>query len=161
MADRVAFMRQWPFFYDVTRQNKSWYSDEKVVCTLPPVGPAGKSGGTFAAGWGFGIPKTAKNAEAARELVKFFISREVAAKMVHYSTWFLNARHSVLNAAGDSGSARFLKMYTDAGIITTHPNIPKFMEALVIVENAISAFLSDQIEFAKALNLIDEQIGLL
>jgi len=161
MADRVAFMRQWPFFFDITRQNKAWYSEEKVACALPPLGPAGKPCGTFAAGWGYGIPKTAQNVEAARELVKFLINKEVASKMVHYSTWFLNARYSVLKEAGESGSAKYLKMYTDAGIITSHPNIPKFMEALVIVENATSAFLSDQIKFEKALQLIREQIALL
>ena len=161
MADRVAFMRQWPFFYDVTRQNKNWYSEEKVTCTLPPAGPAGKSFCTYAAGWGYGIPKTVKDAKASGELIKFLTDKEIAAKLVRYSSWFLNARYSVLKEAGDSGPARYLKLYTDAGIITTRPHHPKFMEALAIVENAVSAFLSNQIKFGKTIQLIKDQIELL
>jgi ABC-type glycerol-3-phosphate transport system substrate-binding protein len=158
IGNRVAFMRQWSFFYDVAQQNKKWFSDEKVQCALPPKGPGGKSKRTYAAGWGYGIPKTAKNLQAAKELIKFLIEKENVRKMVNYSTWFLNARHSVLSEAGQKGVAKFLKMYTDADAITTRPYHPKFMEALAVIENAVSAFLSDQIKLTQTMNLIKEQL---
>lgn len=158
IGNRVAFMRQWPFFHDVTRQNEKWFSEEKVQCTLPPLGPSGKPNSTYAAGWGFGIPKTAKNVDAARELIKFFVDKENARKMVNYSTWFLNARHSVLAEAGEKGTAKYLKMYTDADVIATRPYHHKFMEALAVIENAASAFLSDQIKFNEAMELIKKQL---
>jgi multiple sugar transport system substrate-binding protein len=35
-SDKVAFMRQWPFFYDQSRQgsNASWVSEDKVMVAL-------------------------------------------------------------------------------------------------------------------------------
>ena len=103
--------------------------------------------------------------ELRYEILKLFdeglTTKEIAAKLVRYSSWFLNARYSVLKEAGDSGPARYLKLYTDAGIITTRPHHPKFMEALAIVENAVSAFLSNQIKFGKTIQLIKDQIELL
>ncbi|MCG8701881.1 MAG: extracellular solute-binding protein, partial [Bacteroidales bacterium] len=117
-ADRVAFMRQWPFFYDVAlKEYPQWYTPDKIACHLPPVGPGGKAVSTYAAGWGYSIPKTAPNVEAAKELVKFLIANENVTQMIPYSTWFLNARHSILKAAGNEGLAKYLKMYMDAGVI--------------------------------------------
>ncbi len=158
IGNRVAFMRQWPFFFDVARQNEKWFSEEKVRCTLPPLGPSGKANSTYAAGWGYGIPKTAKNVDAAKELIRFFVEKENARKMVNYSTWFLNARYSVLAEAGDKGTAKYLKMYTDADAIATRPYRHKFMEAVAVIENAASAFFSDQIKFNQAMHLIKKQL---
>ena len=42
LGDRVAFMRQWPFIYDVARKEAAWYSEDKLTCILPPVGPGGR-----------------------------------------------------------------------------------------------------------------------
>jgi len=158
IGNRVAFMRQWSFFYDVARQNKKWFSEEKLQCALPPAGPSGSPNQTYAAGWGYGIPKTSKNIEGAKELIRFFVDTENARKMVNYSTWFLNARYSVLAEAGDKGTAKYLKMYTDADAIATRPYRHKFMEAVAVIENAASAFLSDQIKFNQAMHLIKKQL---
>lgn len=152
IGDRVAFMRQWPFLYDVARKETAWYSEDKLTCILPPVGPGGKAMSTYAAGWGFGIPKTSKNIDAAKELIRFMIAKENVVKMIAYSTWFLNARHSVLRAAGNEGFAKFLKMYTEAGVISTRPHHPKYGEAVSILEDAGSAFLSNQITLDEAMS---------
>jgi multiple sugar transport system substrate-binding protein len=143
-ADRIFFMRQWPFFYDVARAAKDWYQEGKAEIALPPAGPAGIGGSTYAAGWGFGIPKTAPNVDAAKELVRFLVDIENAGRMAQINTWYLSARHSVLEAAGDEGIAPFLKMYSDAGAITTRPFHEKFVEAVAAVEDAASSYLSDQ-----------------
>lgn len=161
IADRVAFMRQWPFFFDVARQHGSWYLPEKVTCHLPPAGPGGKSVSSYAAGWGYGIPKTAPNVNAAKELVKFLIAPENVVKMVSYSTWFLNARHSVLKAAGDKGLAKYLKMYTDASVIATRPFHHKYTEAVAVLENITSAFLTHQISLEEALKVAKQRMSAL
>lgn len=67
-ADKVAFMRQWPFFYDVARAKTDWFAEEKAVVMMPPVGPGGKENSTYAAGWGYGILKSAPNREGAQKL---------------------------------------------------------------------------------------------
>jgi ABC-type glycerol-3-phosphate transport system substrate-binding protein len=151
LADRVAFMRQWPFFFDIARQHDQWYAPDKIACHLPPVGPGGKSMSTYAAGWGYSIPKTAPNADAARELVRFLTATENVVKMVQYGSWFLNARHSILKAAENRGMAKYLNMYMDAGIITDRPYHPKYTEAIATLETITSAYLTHQINLDKAL----------
>jgi len=152
IADRVAFMRQWPFFYDVTRQHKQWFAPDKVVCGLPPVGPAGMNTSTYACGWGWGIPKTAPKFDEACELFKFLIASKNAPKLIDYSSWFLNARHSVLKAAGNSGLVNNMKMYLDAGIVTTRPlHWRRYIEAVTKIENVASAYLTNQISLPEAM----------
>jgi len=162
IADRVAFMRQWPFFYDVTRQHKQWYSEDKVTCGLPPVGTAGKASSTYACGWGWGIPKTAPKYNEACELLKFLISVENGPKLVKYGTWFLNARDSVLDAAGEKGLAKYLKMYLDAGVVTTRPyHSRRYVEAVAKIENVASAYLTNQISLDKAMMTARKKMDLL
>jgi len=158
MGDRVAFLRQWPFFYDVTRQNKSWYSDEKVVCSVPPIGPAGKENSTYAAAWGYGIPKYANDVDAAKELIRFFVDKENAAKLTEFSTWFLTARHSVLNNIQERGTIKFLKLYLDEGIIRPRSFHPKYSEALTVIEDFSSAFLTKQISLKQAVQLSKQKL---
>jgi multiple sugar transport system substrate-binding protein len=161
LADRVAFMRQWPFLYDVAQEYSEWYSPEKIACHLPPVGPGGMATSTYAAGWGYGIPRTAPNAEAAKELVKFLIATENVTKMITYSTWFLNARHSVLRAAEDKDLAKYLKMYMDAGVITNRPYHPKYAEAIATLETITSAYLTNQISLDKAMQTAQKRMNAL
>jgi ABC-type glycerol-3-phosphate transport system substrate-binding protein len=150
-SDRIFCMRQWPYFYDVARAATDWYQEGKAEIALPPQGPSGVTNSTYAAGWGFGIPKVTKNQEAAIELVKFLIDPANAGEMAKINTWFLCPRPSVLTAAGDQGMAPYLKMYTDAGAIGVRPYHPKFRQAVAVFEDSASAFLTDQIDLAKAL----------
>jgi ABC-type glycerol-3-phosphate transport system substrate-binding protein len=149
-ADRIFFMRQWPFFYDVARAATDWYEEGKAEIALPPVGPAGIEGASYAAGWGFGIPRTAPNVDAAKELVSFLVDIENAGRMAQIDTWYLSARNSVLEVAGEDGIAPYLKMYSDAGAIATRPFHEKFVEAVAAVEDAASSYLSDQISLDDA-----------
>jgi ABC-type glycerol-3-phosphate transport system substrate-binding protein len=153
LADRVAFMRQWPFFWSISRGAKDWYAEGKAEIALPPVGPGGAANSTYAAGWGWGIPKHSRRQDEAAELVKFLIDKDNAVKMAQYDVWYLSARHSVLAAVGDQeGIPAALKMYSDAGVIGTRPFHEKFVEALNVLEQAASAYLTKQISLDEAIN---------
>jgi ABC-type glycerol-3-phosphate transport system substrate-binding protein len=162
IADKVAFMRQWPFVYDVVRSddNKAWFTTEdKLAVALPPVGPGGKGNSTYAAAWGFGIPKTAPELDAAKEALNFLVSPEVAAEAARTSFWYVNARKSVLDAVGDKGGlVDLMKMYTDAGVIGVRPHHPRFVEALTILEDTASAFLTDQVSLDDSLKQAKDQL---
>ena len=164
IADKVAFMRQWPFFYDVARSedNAAWFDENKVQVALPPVGPGGKGNATYTAAWGFGIVKTASELDAAREVMQFLISPEVAAEAAKTAFWYVNARKSVLDAVGDQGGlVELMKMYTDAGVIGVRPHHPRFVEALTILEDTASAFLTDQVSLDESLRQAQDQLATL
>ena len=164
IADKVAFMRQWPFFSDVVRSddNKAWFKEDKVQVALPPAGPGGKGGSTYAAGWGFGIVKTSPNLAEAKELLQFLVSKEVAVEAMKTSFWFLSARKSVLAAApADSVLVNMLKMYTDAGVIGVRPHHPSFVEALTILEDTAAAYLTNQISLDESLKQAKDQLAAL
>lgn len=163
IADKVAFMRQWPFFTDVVRSddNKAWFKEDKVQVALPPVGPGGKAGSTYAAGWGYGIVKTSPNLAEAKELFKFLVSNQGAVDGINYGGfWFLSARKSVLAAAPqDAVLVKMLKMYTDAGVIGVRPHHDHFVEALTILEDNAAAYLTKQTSLDDALKQTKDQLA--
>jgi len=162
IADKVAFMRQWPFLGEVARSpdNKDWFSEDKVAVALPPAGPGGKAGSTYAAAWGFGIVKTSPNLAEAKELLKFLISKEIAVEAMKVGFWFLSARKSVLAAAPqDNWLVKQLKMYTDAGVIGVRPFHPRFVEALTILEDTAAAYLTNQISLDESLKQAKDRLA--
>jgi trehalose/maltose transport system substrate-binding protein len=164
IADKVAFMRQWPFFGDVVRgaDNAAWWNEDKAVVALPPVGPGGPSVSTYAAAWGFGIIKTSPNIDAAKEVLTWLVSTDTAVQAMKVGFWFLNARKSVLAAAPtDNWLVKQLGMYTDAGVIGVRPFHPQFVEALTILEDTASAYLSDQTSLDDALSQAKDQLSAL
>ncbi len=162
IGDKVAFMRQWPFFGDVARSadNEDWFSEDKVAVALPPAGPGGKAGSTYTAAWGFGIVKTSPNLEEAKELLKFLVSKEVAVEAMKVGFWFLSARKSVLAAAPqDNWLVKQMKMYTDAGVIGVRPFHPRFVEALTVLEDTASAYLTKQISLDESLKQAKDRLA--
>jgi ABC-type glycerol-3-phosphate transport system substrate-binding protein len=163
IADKVAFMRQWPFITDVVRSddNKAWFTEDKLAVALPPVGPGGKGGSTYAAGWGFGIVKTSPNLEEAKELFKFLVSKEGAVQGIQNGGfWFLSARHSVLEAAPkDAVLVQMLKNYSDAGVIGVRPHHDQFVEALTILEDTAAAYLTQQISLDESMQQAKDQLA--
>lgn len=164
-ADKVAFMRQWPFVGDVARSkdNEKWFAPDKLVVALPPVGPGGKGGSTYAAGWGWGIVKTSPNLDAAKEAYKFLTAPSWGVAAMQLPTpafWFLSARKSTLAAAPqDNWLVQQLKMYTDAGVIGVRPFHPKFVEALTVLEDTASAYLTNQIGLDESLKQAKDGIA--
>jgi ABC-type glycerol-3-phosphate transport system substrate-binding protein len=164
IADKVAFMRQWPFFGDVARSddNKAWFSEDKAAIALPPVGPGGAGGSTYAAGWGWGIVKNSPNLDAAKEMFKFLVSSETSVAAVKVGFWFLNARKSVLAAApADSWLVKALNTYTDANVIGVRPHHPQFVEALTILEDTAAAYLTDQTSLEESMKQAKDQLAAL
>jgi ABC-type glycerol-3-phosphate transport system substrate-binding protein len=162
IADKVAFMRQWPFVYDVVRSedNKAWFDNEdKLAFALPPVGPGGVGGSTYAAGWGFGLVKTAPNLDAAKTFIQFLNSNEVAAVAAQTSFWFVNARKSVLAALPDEGIVHMMNEYTKAGAIGVRPFHPKFVEALTVLEDTASEYLTKQISVDESISKAQDQLA--
>jgi len=78
--------------------------------------------------------------------------------MIEYSTWFLNARHSVLRAAGEEGLAKYLKMYMDAGVIANRPFHPKYAEAISALETVSSRYLTNQIGLDEAMEAAQKRM---
>jgi ABC-type glycerol-3-phosphate transport system substrate-binding protein len=164
IADKVAFMRQWPFLYDVVRSedNAAWFEEDKLQVALPPVGPGGKGNATYAAAWGFGLVKSAPELDAAMEAFRFLVTPEVAVEAAKSGFWYVSARKSVLDAVGDQGGlVDLMKMYTDAGVIGVRPHHPNFVEALTILEDTASAFLTDQISLDESLQQAQAQLATL
>jgi multiple sugar transport system substrate-binding protein len=153
MADQVAYMRQWPYVYDVVRANTEWFAEDKLVLTLPPVGPGGKENSTYGAGWGWGIPLHTQRQDEASELLNFLVAPENAAAMAATGNgWYLSARQSVLDVVGDNeGLPAALKLYSDEGVIGVRPFHENFVEALSILEESASAYLTNQISLDEAI----------
>ena len=164
-ADKVAFMRQWPYFGNLARSedNASWWTTEdKAAIALPPIGPGGPGGSTYAAAWGYGIIKTSPNMDAAQEFMKWIVTNDTAVKAMQGSFWFLNARKSVLEAADpENWQVKQLKMYTDAGVIGVRPFHPHFVEALTILEDTASAYFTDQASLDDTLAQAKDQLAAL
>lgn len=158
MGDRVAMMRQWPYFWDVSRGNTAWWTPEKTAISLPPKGP-GNMGRTYAAAWGWSIPKTAPNKKAAQVFLQWIVSKENAPRLAPFDTWFLNARHSVLSAMGDRGMTPYMRWYSESGAIGTRPFHPRYMEALSVVEDLASAYLTNQLTLDEVMKAGKERIA--
>ena len=54
-----------------------------------------------------------------------------------------------------------LKMYTDAGVIGVRPFHPRFVEALTVLEDNASAYLTNQLSLDDCLKQTKDQIGAL
>ncbi|MBC7293029.1 MAG: hypothetical protein H5T84_02780, partial [Thermoleophilia bacterium] len=77
-----------------------------------------------------------------------------------YDVWYLSARKSVLDAVGDQeGIPAALKMYSDAGVIGVRPFHEKFVEALSILEDSASAYLTNQISLDDAISQAQSRMG--
>lgn len=151
MADKVAFMRQWPFFQSVAEGNTEWYDPEKVVIELPPAGPAGSK--AWWGGWGWSVPKFAPNIDGAKELIKFITSNEVAPKLAMGQSWFILPRKSILDSFGDTDNPiiNAMGMYAEAGVPAARPLHPRVAEAQTIVDDMASLFLTKQASLSDVL----------
>ena len=94
MNDRVIMMRQWPYFWDVGRSDPEWFEEDKMAIALPLEGPGGRA--TYAAAWGWSIPKTSTKIDAAKTFIEFMTSIENAPKLAQMSVWWLSPRKSIL-----------------------------------------------------------------
>ncbi|MBN1202482.1 MAG: extracellular solute-binding protein [Anaerolineae bacterium] len=158
MADKVAFMRQWPFFRDVAKGNEEWYTPEKIKIELPPAGPAGSK--AWWGGWGWSVPKSAPNPDGAKELIKFITSNEVVPTLAKGQSWFIMPRASILAAfeGTDDSIVEAMGVYAEAGVPAARPFHPKVAEAQTIVDDMASLFLTKQASLSDVLKQGQELI---
>jgi len=161
MADKIAFMRQWPFFQSVAEGNKEWYKPEKVAIELPPAGPAGRK--TWWGGWGWSVPKFAPNLDGAKELIKFITSPEVAPKLAEGQSWFVVPRKSVVEYFKDKNNPilEAANWYVAESVLSPRPFHPRVAEAQTIVDDMAALFLTKQAKLSDVLKQGKEQIAAL
>jgi multiple sugar transport system substrate-binding protein len=160
MQDKIAFMRQWPFFQDVAEGNTDWYADEKVAIELPPAGPAGSK--SWIGGWGYSIPTSAPNPEGAAELLRYLTSVDVAPVLAEQQGFLLTPRNSILEALGtDDPLIAAINRYSEAGVFSARPFHPRVAEAQTIVDDMASLFLTNQASLSEVLAQGQELIAAL
>ncbi|GIW04958.1 MAG: ABC transporter substrate-binding protein [Thermomicrobiales bacterium] len=156
MNDHVAFMRQWPFFFDVARGNTAWYAEGKAEIALPPAGAAGAK--SWWGGWGWSVPKFAPNKEEALDLIAFITSKENAPILAKGQSFFATPRKSIMEALGNTGIAPYMQLYVDNNVPSPRPFHPKIAEAQAIVDDVASLFLTKQASLSEALAQGKERI---
>jgi hypothetical protein len=159
MKDRVAIMRQWPYFWGVVTGNTDWYKDGKAAIALPPAGPAGSK--TWYGGWGFGVPKFAPNLDAAKDLIAFVTSNANAPILAKGQSWFIMPRKSILAAMGDDPFVKQMQTYIDGNVLTPRPYHPRQAEAETVVDDVGQLYLTKQMSLADAMKAGQDRIAAL
>jgi ABC-type glycerol-3-phosphate transport system substrate-binding protein len=159
MNDHVAFMRQWPFFWDVSRGDAERYTEGKAEIALPPAGPAGAL--SWWGGWGFSVPAFAPNKEAALDLIAFITAPAQAARLAQGHSFYATPRASILEALGEEGLAPYMKLYADNNVPAPRPFHEKVAEAQGVVDDVGSLFLTDQASLEEAMETGRERIAAL
>lgn len=157
MNGHVAFMRQWPFFWDVSRGDAERYKDGMAEIALPPAGPAGAF--SWWGGWGFSVPKFAPNKEAALDLVAYITAPEQIVRLAEGQSFFATPRASILEAMGDNGLAPYMKLYADNNVPSARPFHEKIAEAQAVVDDVGSLFLTNQSSLEDALSTGRDRIA--
>jgi multiple sugar transport system substrate-binding protein len=161
MADKVAFMRQWPYFQSVSEDNTDWYAPDKVKIELPPAGPAGSH--AWWGGWGWSVPNSAPNLDGAKALIQYITSPEIAPKLAEGDSWFVMPRASIVKAFEGQPNITLdtENLYAAKGVTTARPFHPRVAEAQTVVDDMASLFLTDQASLSDVLKQGQQQIAAL
>ena len=143
MDDALVTMRQWPFFYDVSRDNTEWFAEEKTAIVLPPAGPGGQRA-TWAGAWGWMVPRFSQKIDAAKEYIRFMTAPERAGPLAEAMSDYITPRQSTFDVLQGQGLAANLAEYSEAGVITPRPFHPRVSEAQAIVDTLFNGYLTGQ-----------------
>jgi ABC-type glycerol-3-phosphate transport system substrate-binding protein len=157
MNGHVAFMRQWPFFWDVARGDADRYTEGMAEIALPPAGPAGAH--SWWGGWGFSVPKFAPNKEAALDLVAYLTAPEQIVRLAEGQSFFATPRASILDALGENGLAPYMKLYADNDVPSARPFHEKIAEAQGVIDDVGSLFLTNQASLEEAMSTGKDRIA--
>lgn len=149
MADQLVTMRQWSFFYDVSRANTDWFAEDKAVIELPPAGPARR--GTWAGAWGWAVPAFTEVPDQAKEFVKYITAPEQAVTLADALSNFITPRTSVVTALADKPFVAIQKMYSEGDVVTNRPFHPRVSEAQAVVDTSFSGYLAGQFDIDEAM----------
>ncbi len=150
-SDKIAFMREWPFFQGVAEALTDWYAPEKLVIELPPAGAAGSK--SWIGGWGWSIPTYAPNMDGAKELLSYITSVNVAPTLAEQQGFLLTPRKSILAAMAGMNDPLInaIGMYSDANVFSARPFHPRVAEAQSVVDDMASLFLTKQASLSDVL----------
>jgi ABC-type glycerol-3-phosphate transport system substrate-binding protein len=148
-------MRQWPFFWNVSRANQQWYRPGKAEIALPPAGPAGAK--SWWGGWGFSIPKYAPNKAEALDLIRWITNNKNAPVLAKGQSWFIMPRKSILTAL-DTHELIPSKLYIESNVLSSRPFHENIPEAQRIVDEVGFQYLTKKITLAEAMRMGAEQI---
>jgi ABC-type glycerol-3-phosphate transport system substrate-binding protein len=157
MNGHVAFMRQWPFFWDASRGDTERYTEGMAEIALPPAGPAGAF--SWWGGWGFSVPAFAPNKEAALDLTAYITAPEQISRLAMGQSFYATPRASILEAMGDQGLAPYMQLYADNNVPSPRPFHEKIAEAQTVVDDVGSLFLTDQMSLEEALQTGKDRIA--
>jgi len=158
MKDRIAMMRQWPYFWSVARDNKEWYKEGRADIVLPPAGPAGPK--TWWGGWGFSLPTYAPNLDAAKDLIAWVTNNTNAPVLAEGQSWFVMPRKSILDVMKE-GLPVYMKLYSDNNTLVPRPYNPKQADAEVVVDDVGQLYLTKQMSLADAMKTGQERMAAL
>jgi ABC-type glycerol-3-phosphate transport system substrate-binding protein len=158
MKDRVAMMRQWPYFYSVARDNTAWYQEGRAEITLPPAGPAGPK--SWWGGWGFSLPTYAPNMDAAKDLIAWVTNNTNAPILAEGQSWFVMPRTSILEVMKE-GLPVYMDLYSSNNVLVPRPYHPKQSDAEVAVDDVGQLYLTNQMTLAEAMEAGKSRIAAL
>ena len=150
MEDQLVTMRQWSFFYDVSRANTEWFAEDKAVIALPPAGPARR--GTWAGAWGWTVPAFTSVPDQAKEFVSYISAPDQAAALADALSNFITPRTSVVTALADKPFVALQQMYSDADVVTNRPFHPRVSEAQAVVDTIFNGYLAGQYDIDEAMS---------
>jgi multiple sugar transport system substrate-binding protein len=148
MSDRLLTMRQWTYFYDVSRGNKKWFKPAKAQIILPPKGPVRRA--TYADASHWAIPKFTPQPEAAKAFLDYITSPEVAPTLARGQSVFLLPRKSVFRALGKQGVAPAFASYDKAKVMQSRPYHPSGQQGLNVLSSAFHGYLTGQVSMEGA-----------
>jgi ABC-type glycerol-3-phosphate transport system substrate-binding protein len=97
------------------------------------------------------VPKASKNADEAKEFVKFMNSTDVAPRLAKASSFFVTARKSLFAQVGDSGIVKQLKDYSEGNHIAPRPFHQKAAQAESVIDDIAQSYLTNQMSLDAAM----------
>lgn len=156
LNDRLLTIRQWPYFYSVTRDNEDFYADGKADAILPPMGPA--TAKVWTGGHGWSVPASAPNMDGAKAFVEFITRPEVQIALAERNSFFVIPRLSLAEAMADDDFVAILNQYVEADAFAARPFHPRLVAAQGIVEDAAHAYWTGQMDLDEAMDFCVSQI---
>jgi ABC-type glycerol-3-phosphate transport system substrate-binding protein len=158
MKDRVAMMRQWPYFYSVARENTEWYKEGRADIVLPPAGPGGSK--SWWGGWGWSLPTYAPSLDAAKDLIAWVTNNTNAPILAEGQSWFVMPRTSILEVMKE-GLPVYMDLYSSNNVLVPRPYHPKQSDAEVAVDDVGQLYLTNQMTLAEAMEAGKSRIAAL
>lgn len=159
LNNKLLTIRQWPYFYSVTHDNKDFYAEGKADWMLPPAGPANAK--VWTGGHGWAVPASAPHLDAAKQFVAFISRAEVQIALAEQNSFFVVPRKSLLEAMKDDEFVAIMNAYLDAGAFAARPFHPQLVAAQGIVEDAAHAYWTGQMSLDDAQAFCKSQIAAL